>query len=46
MIVLLSENEVAIVNGVIVENNPFYRLRNKKIILLSQSPLINCYKLN
>lgn len=43
---LLSENEVAIVNGVIVENNPFYGLSNEKIILLSQSPMINCYELN
>jgi hypothetical protein len=31
IIIFLSENEVAIVNGVIVENNPFYGLSNAKI---------------
>jgi hypothetical protein len=28
---LLSENEIAIVNGLIVENNPFYGLSSEKI---------------
>jgi hypothetical protein len=31
IIILLSEDEVAVVNGVIVENNPFYGLSNEKI---------------
>ena len=31
IIIFLSENEVAVVNGVIVENNPFYGLSNAKI---------------
>ncbi len=31
IIVLLSEDEVAVVNGVVVENNPFYGLSNEKI---------------
>ena len=31
IIILLSEDEVAVVNAVIVENNPFYGLSNEKI---------------
>ena len=31
IIILLSENEEAVVYGVIVENNPFYGLSNEKI---------------
>lgn len=31
IVILLSENEVAVVNAIIIENNPFYGLSNVKI---------------
>src|SRR5919109_1099447 len=31
IVIFLSDNQIAVVNAVIVENNPFYRLSNAKI---------------